>query len=249
LIEGRRRNLGVLLLHGLLAAPQEMKELARYLALHGVWVYVPRLKGHGTAPADLATRNRHDWVESVDEGYVLLDSICRRVAVCGFSFGGGLALDLAARVPGLAGVVAVSPPLQLQNIRSRFAPMVAGWNRLMDRAHFKEGKKEYVETSPEHPGINYRQLPIAAVAEMERFMEGLEERLSQIRTPTLVIQGGGDPVVDSAGSRKLFDLLGSPRKEYRTFDRNRHGILLGDGAEEIHAAIGDFIAGLRSDRL
>jgi esterase/lipase len=84
---------------------------------------------------------------------------------------------------------------------------------------------------------------------MERFMEGLEERLSQIRTPTLVIQGGGDPVVDSAGSRKLFDLLGSPRKEYRTFDRNRHGILLGDGAEEIHAAIGDFIAGLRSDRL
>jgi esterase/lipase len=246
LIEGRRRDLGVLLLHGLLAAPREMEELARHLAQQGVWVYVPRLKGHGTAPADLATRTRHDWVESVDEGYVLLDNSCRRVAVCGFSFGGGLALDLAARVPGLAGVVAVSPPLQLQNIRSRFAPIVVSWNRLMDRAHFKEGKKEYVDTSPEHPGINYRQLPIAAVAEMERFMNSLEERLSHIRIPTLVIQSGGDPVVDPAGSRRLFDLLGSPRKEYRTFERNRHGILMGDGADEVHAAISNFIAGLRA---
>jgi esterase/lipase len=241
LIEGRRRSLGVLLLHGLLAAPREMEELARYLASQGVWVYVPRLKGHGTAPADLATRNRLDWVESVDEGYALLDNCCRRVMVCGFSFGGGLALDLAARVPGLAGVVAVSPPLQLQDIRSRFAPLVVSWNRLMDRAHFREGKKEFIEISPEHPEINYRHLPIAAVAEMERFMEELEERLSHLRTPTLVIQGLGDPVVDPAGSRRLFNLIGSSRKEFRTFDRNRHGILMGDGANEVHAAISDFI--------
>ena len=244
LLEGRSRDLGVLLLHGFPAAPSEMEELARYLARQGVRVYVPRLKGHGTSPDDLATRTRHDWIESADEGYALLDNSCRRVAVCGFSLGGGLALDLAARVPGVAGIVAISPPLRLQRFSSRLAPVVDRWNRLLDLAHVQEGKVEYVETSPEHPEINYSRLPVAAVAELERFMEQVEERLPAVRTPTLVIQGDGDPVVDPSGARRLFDRLGTPHKEFRAFDRDRHGILMGDGAAEVHAVIGAFISRL-----
>ncbi len=50
-----------------MAAPAEVKELARALGRMGYWVYAPRLKGHGTAPEDLATRKFADWIESVDE--------------------------------------------------------------------------------------------------------------------------------------------------------------------------------------
>ncbi|MCF6248669.1 MAG: 1-acyl-sn-glycerol-3-phosphate acyltransferase, partial [Desulfobacula sp.] len=45
---------GVLLIHGYMAAPEEMKAFAQYLHDRSFTVYVPRLKGHGTAPEDLA---------------------------------------------------------------------------------------------------------------------------------------------------------------------------------------------------
>lgn len=44
-----------------------------------------------------------------------------------------------------------------------------------------------------------------------------------------------------AGSRHLFEGLGTLDKEYRLFPMNRHGILAGEGAEQVHGAIGGFI--------
>lgn len=246
LVRGKSPELGVLLVHGFLAAPLEMEELADYLGRRGVWVYVPRLKGHGTSPADLATRTCPDWVESVDEGYAVVSNICRRVVVGGFSFGGGLALDLAARVPEAAGVFAVSPPMRLQDISSRFAPAVELWNRLMDLAHYDPAKKTFVDISAEHPHINYARLPVAGIHELERFMAELGPKLPAIKVPALIVQAEGDPVVDPAGSRSLFEHLGSAEKDYLLFDFPRHGILLGEGAEGVHRVIGDFVERLRT---
>jgi esterase/lipase/1-acyl-sn-glycerol-3-phosphate acyltransferase len=245
LLKGKSRKLGVVLVHGFLAAPLQMRELAEHLVRLGVWVHVPRLKGHGTSPVDLATRSCQDWIESVDEGYALMSNICDRVVVGGFSLGGGLALDLAARVPGAAGVFAVCPPVKLQDISTRFAPAMELWNRLMRLAHYDAARKEFVTVSPEHPRISYIQAPISGVSELERFMESLGEKLAAVTAPALVIQSRGDPVVDPAGAESLCAELGSKDKEYRVFDLERHGILMGDGAEQVHAAIGDFIERVR----
>src|ERR1035437_615128 len=116
--------MGIVLVHGFLAAPREMRELADYLHGKGFWVYSVRLRGHGTSPEDLATRNGGDWIESVDIGYAMMSAICTRVVIGGFSFGGGLTLDAAARITGLAGVFAVSPPFCLKDLSTRFASAV-----------------------------------------------------------------------------------------------------------------------------
>src|SRR6185369_8666445 len=137
LIKGRSRKVGVVLVHGLLAAPREVSELADYLGKQGLWVAVVRLKGHGTSPADLALRTGGDWRESVDSGYAALKMVCKRVLLVGFSLGGGLALDCAARNRDIAGVVAVCPPLRLQDFSSHFAPPLDIWNKLMDVMHFR----------------------------------------------------------------------------------------------------------------
>jgi esterase/lipase/1-acyl-sn-glycerol-3-phosphate acyltransferase len=246
LLKGEGRGLGVVLVHGYLAAPAEMAGLAAYLNGKGLWVYQVRLRGHGTSPEDLASRTARDWVDSVDLGYALLSAICKRVVVGGFSFGGGLALDCAVRINGLAGVFAVCPPLRLRDISSRFAPLVTVWNRLMDLVSYEGGKKEFVDISPEHPWINYARLPIAGVWELERFMKELEPRLAEVQVPALVVQSQGDPTVDPAGTRSLFAKLAGVDKEYRAFDFNRHGILLGEGAEQVHEAIGAFIDRLQN---
>ncbi len=241
LIEGRSDRLGVVLCHGYMAAPLEVRELAVFLGRHGFWVYAPRLRGHGTSPQDLAQRSYQDWLRSVDRGYALMASICRQVAAGGFSTGAGLALHLAARVKTLAGVFAVSAPMRLRDFNARFAPAVDIWNRLMERANRAGAKMEFVENRPENPHINYTRNPVSGVREIERLMDDLEPRLSGIEIPALVVQSSNDPVVDPRGSEKIFRRIGSRDKKYVLFSMNRHGILLGEDSEMVHQVVCDFL--------
>ena len=244
LLKGRSRSLGVVLVHGFLSAPREVAELAEHLNAKGFWVYQVRLRGHGTSPEDLASRSALDWRESVDLGYALLSAVCDRVVLGGFSFGGGMALDCASRVGNAAGVFAVCPPHRLLDISSRFAPAVTVWNRVMDAFSYQWAKKEFVETVPERPLINYARLPVAGVRQLERFMRELEPKLARIAAPVLVLQSDGDPVVDPLGSKRLFEMVGSKQKKYLKFPLSRHGILAGPGSEEVLAAISAFVQGL-----
>jgi esterase/lipase len=162
----------------------------------------------------------------------------------GFSFGAGVALDCASRIGEVAGVFAVCPPQRLMDISSQFAPAMTVWNRVMDALRYQWAKKEYVVTVPERPQINYARLPVMALRELERFMKELEPKLGKIKTPVLVLQSEGDPVVDPRGSRRLFEMLTCEKKEYLKFPLQRHGILAGPGSEEVHAAIAAFVEGI-----
>ncbi|HBA88306.1 MAG TPA: glycerol acyltransferase [Geobacter sp.] len=244
LLRGRSRRLGVVLVHGFLSVPAQMAELAAYLQGKGLWVYLVRLKGHGTTPEDLALRSGKEWVESIDTGYALMRAICDEVVLGGFSFGSGVALDCAHRVGKVAGVFAVCPPQRLWDISSRFAPAVTAWNRVMEVFSYQWAKKEFVETVPERPDLNYARIPVSGLRAMERFMRELEPKLPRIEAPALVLQAEGDPVVDPRGSKRLFEMLGSRRKDYLVFPLQRHGILAGPGSQEVHAAVGSFLDGI-----
>ncbi len=241
LLKGASRRLGIVLVHGFLAAPREMVELAAYLHGKGYWVYCVRLRGHGTSPEDLATRNGNDWIESVDIGYALMNAICTRVVIGGFSFGAGLALDSAVRITRLAGVFAVSPPFRLQNSSSRFASAVTTWNKFMDTLHCHEAAKEYVEHTSERTRVNYARVPLAALSELEYFMKNLQPRLADVKVPTLIVQADDDPVVDFKETARMFDHIGTEQKQFIPVKFSRHGILAGEGSENVHAAIAGFV--------
>ena len=237
----RFRQTGILLVHGYMAAPPEVRELAEYLGKRGFLVYAPRVAGHGTSPDDLTTKARYDWMKSVDEGYAIVSSLCKKVVVGGFSTGGGLALDLATRVEGITAVFAVSPPLRLQDFSVRFLPAIGAWNRSMDLIKMESAKMVFIKNSPENPHINYFRNPVKGVRELGFLMAALERKLYKINIPALVIQAEGDPIVNPKGSRRIFEHIRSTDKEYLLFDFSRHGILLGKGAEKVHRAIGDFV--------
>jgi esterase/lipase/1-acyl-sn-glycerol-3-phosphate acyltransferase len=240
-VKGKSKDVGILLSHGYMAAPLEVKKLALYLGKLGFWVYVPRLKGHGTSPDDLAIRSYQDWMASIDRGYAIISSICKRVVVGGFSTGAGLALHLAARIEAVAGVFAVAAPLTLKDFSSKFAPAVDMWNRIMDRTYKDGPKKEFVENKPENPHINYFRNPISGVREIERLMDDLEPKLPNLNMPALIVQSRRDPVVNPKSSKKIFEQIGSRDKEYILFNFDRHGILLGEGAHKVYQVIGDFV--------
>lgn len=246
LVKGSSKDMGVVLIHGYMAAPFEVKGLAEYLGRKGLWVYAPRLKGHGTSPEDLAVRTYTDWVEAVERGYAVMSHLCRQVVVGGFSAGGLLALDLAARVPDIKGIFAVCPSMRLQDFSSKFVPAVDVWNRVMKKVRLDGAKMEFVENRPENPHINYSRNPVSGVLELERLMDAVDDKLSDIQMPALVVQSLKDPVVRPSGSRRAFKRIGSEDKSYILFSFDRHGILLGKDSGKVYLAIWNFIKRLKT---
>jgi esterase/lipase/1-acyl-sn-glycerol-3-phosphate acyltransferase len=237
-----RNRRGVLLVHGYLAAPEEVRNLGRYLRRHGYTVYLVRLRGHGTTPEDLAGRTWEQWYESVNRGYVALKNTVGKMAVVGFSTGAGLALYTGiTKSENLVCAVSISAPLRLKNISSRFASTVVLWNSLLSKMRIKKGRYEFVENHPENPHINYFRNPIHGVNELEKMMQVVEYRLPDFKIPVLIVQASNDPVVNSESAFEIFRKMGPIRKEICLIHSDRHGIVNGEESTTVFRRVKNFL--------
>ena len=238
------RALGVVLVHGFLASPAEVRDFGRKLHDAGYTVLGVRLKGHGTSPWDLRERSWADWLASVTRGIDMMSALTPRVALVGFSTGGSLSLIAAARGHAtIAGVVAVCAPLKFRNKNLRFVPFMHGANRIMGWLSNYEGMMPFRPNESEHPLINYRNIPLRGLYELTRVARHLDAVLPSIHCPVTLIQADGDQVVDPDSARIAQRKLGSRVKEVHWIPSTRHGILNEDvGAT--HALIVDFLARL-----
>lgn len=114
--------LGCLLIHGYSGSPFEMEGLGNAVREAGFAAHLITLPGHGEGYADFARYGFPDWLDHVESEYRLLVRHYQRVALVGFSMGGTLALNLAARCP-VAGVAVFSTPVCI--LGSRFWPLAA----------------------------------------------------------------------------------------------------------------------------
>lgn len=240
------RPLGILLVHGFLASPAEVRGFAERLLAAGYTVLGVRLRGHGTSPWDLRERSWRDWLKSVTTGYDILRAYCDRICVIGFSTGGALTLAHAATVPaGLAGAVAIATPIKFHNKNMRFVPLVHGANQLVEWFSKYEGVMPFRVNDSEHPHINYRHLPIRGLYELTRMVAHVKKVLPAIACPVLVLQGTGEQVVDPKSATIVYDKLGSRDKQLHWIESKRHGILNED-IGETHAMIFKFLQGLET---
>ena len=128
-----------------------------------------------------------------------------------------------------------------QNRKSRYAPVVVGWNKLLGAFGLRKGKMEFVANDPENPHINYTRNPVAGVSELERLMKHLKTRLGRVVDPVLVIQGSDDPVVHPASGEALYSWVGSAGKELVQISADRHGILRGEASDEVNRKVLAFL--------
>jgi esterase/lipase/1-acyl-sn-glycerol-3-phosphate acyltransferase len=246
LLPALRRRMGVVLVHSYLAVPEEVRALAATLRRRGLWVYAPRLPGHGTSPEDLAERQYHEWVAAVENAYVLMSTICHRVVVGGMAVGGSLALDLAARCARLAGVFAICPPLSLHDYSASFMPGKDVWNRLRNRMRRGEAAGEYLPFTNGNPHVNYPRNPLEAIREVGEMLEAMAKSYGKITAPALILQAAGNPIVAPKGSRKLYEAIGSTSKEFTLLNFDRHIIVNGEGCEQVFEKVGAFIRSLET---
>ncbi|HPD57220.1 MAG TPA: alpha/beta fold hydrolase [Smithellaceae bacterium] len=233
---------GVILVHGYMAAPEEIKPLAEHLYKNGYSVYGARLRGHGTAPEDLASRNWEKWYDSAGRAYIIMKNYFKSFAIAGFSTGGDIALLQAANKPGrFKAIISINAPLKLQNISSRFAQAIVAWNKFLTSVRVQRGKLEFVENDPENKHINYTRNPVYGVYQLGQLMDIVEKRLKEIIDPVLVIQGTDDPVVNPSSGPEIYRKTGASKKKIIRIKAKHHGILRGEGAEEVKKEVLNFL--------
>lgn len=152
--------------------------------------------------------------------------------------GGGIALLQAANKPGrFVGVISINAPLKLTSIASKFAPVVTLWNKLLSKIHVNKVKMEFVENVPENPDINYTRNPVSGSNELEKLMKQVGDQLKNVKGPALIIQGSDDPVVNPVSGLEIFEKLGTKDKQLLRIYAKHHGILRGEGADEVNAMV------------
>jgi len=237
-----RYKAGVVLTHGYLAAPKEIKMLANFLYDQGYVVYGVRLRGHGTSPEDLARTHWQDWYESLNRGYAIIKTYTDKIILGGFSTGGCLALMGAGlKRENIHAVFSINAPLRLTKFSARLAPSIAGVNALISRLKGSPTGWEYVQNEPENAHINYKKNPLVGLKQLYDVMDAMEEQLPNIAVPTLVLQGSKDPTVDPTSALDIFNKVGTPLKELIMLERENHGIVNGAGADDVYQRVRQFL--------
>ena len=242
---------GVLLIHGLMAAPEEVREWAEFLFTMGYTVYAPRMAGHGTSADDLSKRKMHEWIDSVDRGHEILKACCKHITIAGFSTGGAVALHQVINKPNaFDALISISAPLKFKKFSSHFAEPVNQWNetlRFLEHSplnkiiNTESWKKEFVTNHADNPHINYLRCPVSSIVQIKLMMKDVCRGLSSIAIPTLIIHASGDPKIDVQSGRDLFKRIKSEKKAYKEIDFHMHGIVRGDITKKVFTEVETFL--------
>lgn len=216
---------GAVLVHGFPGTAFEMRHLGRVLHEDGWTVSGVRLPGFGPELANIIEYNNSDWVNHVLQTCQGLKTQGHTpILLVGFSFGGALAMQVAAREP-IDGLVLLAPatwneppiikvaadflravmPISIQPMRH--IPVDSPMLEQQFLQYLPEIDLEKPEQAEEIKHLKFPLYLLDQVREVGR--EGLAAA-PKIAVPTLLIQGTGDKVVQPARTAKLQNKLDAP---------------------------------------
>lgn len=234
----------IVLSHGFNASPAEMQPLALHLARQGWTSRLVRLPGHASRPENLDGIHRQDWWRGFQRALSLarLRHPGLPLVVGGFSTGALLALRAASELvhPPRA-VLALSPALKIANRASLAAPLLDGWNHLVDAAGLGRLGVAGVPSHSEFPDSNYGRHSIHALHQLELLAAEVRPMLPRIHAPVLVVHADADPVIRPESGDIVFRELGSASRLLLRWSSRRHGIVRGEGAEAVHERIAQWL--------
>ena len=230
----------VILTHGLLSTPYEMKDLGTKLHALGYTVIGCRLKGHGTSPWDLHQRRWQDWQQSLKQSINVAMGYSSNIHLVGFSTGGLLSLIMAGKPKAcIKSVVSCGTPLELKNPKKLLAKTGHFSNMAIHKLTRFHGLP-FKKNIPEHPHINYQHLPLSAVTQLLMLIESTKRYLKKIQCPTLIIHADNDPVASPTSMKLLLEGIQQEFRSYQWVSSTRHGILY-ENTDNCQQSVIDFI--------
>lgn len=207
-----RDTKGALLVHGMSDTAFGLRDIAARLGGDCVLARGILLPGHGTRPGDLIDITKEDWIDAVDFGIRSLKGDVDHVYVVGFSLGGLLAVDAAMEHGDLAGLVLLSPSLEIFHSGAVWQTV---WLRYF---------REWIDIDPNDNPVSYEAAPTNLLAELTELKSHTARSLRKddIAVPVLSYFSQHDWTVDSV---KTMEALGRA-----TASGDSRFIYYGDGA-------------------
>lgn len=228
-------NVGVLVSHGFTGNPQSMRYMAEAFAKAGFTVALPRLRGHGTTAADMATSTASQWIADLEQASAWLQARCDTLFVMGLSMGGTLTLYMAGQHPALfKGIIPINAIIAAHN------PDLAALAYAADAPAEIPGIGSDIKAS----GVTesaYPVTPVPAFKELFALMKVTEEMLPRITCPTLIFVSREDHVVPPINAEAIMQKISSTDKQLVWLENSYHVATLDNDKDVIVQKSIDFI--------
>jgi carboxylesterase len=207
-------KVGCLILHGFAGEVREVLPLARALQEEGYAIECPTLTGHGLGRRELRKSTRQDWLFSAEEGYKRLAMRAEKIVMIGFSMGGLLAFQLAAKYP-VHFLCTISTPYYYWDLRQAVRKLSSD-----PRVHLPR----YLNSAT--------RIPVASMLQFRRLLKETKLILPQVTCPYAILQGEQDDTVQAISAEYLRQKVGSTVVTVDYFAHSDHLLLLGPEAQE-----------------
>jgi esterase/lipase len=243
-LDARRPRSGIVLVHGYLACPEQMRPLANALNAAGHVVYGVRLDGHGTAPVQLRDVHLPEWLDTIAQAHAIVRRHAPRVIVGGFSLGGVLsALHAAKRGDDVAGLFTINAPMILRNRWAPLVPTVLKISRMASRLGAERDLAE-LNNASETPDLNYETDYLHGIQELRTAMRDCRRKLHAVTARSLIVQTEDDPVVHPSSADVLargLTHVGGPRPMVARLPGRRHVVIVDEDREPYIARVARFL--------
>ncbi len=232
-------RIGCLMLHGFMGSPVSSRDMAVYLAEHGITVHCPLLPGHGNLPEKLHKHTMRQWIDEAYEGYQTVRDLADTVFVIGHSMGAALAANLAYHSDNLQGMIMLAPLYDVPDPRIKWAGIgrfFSPWfyplkKKGIDHEPFLGRVTDFDPSVDVHDPalsewlIEATRMPLSAVWQMVK-TASLGRRLwPKVSLPTLVLQGEADPAVTLEDAQRIYHQLPHDNKKMVTFPETGHELM------------------------
>ncbi|MDD3187266.1 MAG: alpha/beta fold hydrolase [Bacilli bacterium] len=222
----------VLIIHGFAGGTYDQEFLANYLELDRLLdVYTFTLPGHDSYTRAKVTKE--DWINSAEDHLkMLIKNGYNKIYVIGHSMGGVIATYVASKHKEVKKLVLVAPAFKFLS--------------------FSDGTVNVIEIIKQAPELiktynsdeilsRILKLPIRTVSEFIELVKQYHDSTSDIRIPTLIIQGLNDSIVPVDSSKYVYDTIKSKKKKILYFENTTHDVFRGNTKETISMEIKKFL--------